>query len=41
MFTEKEGDEGFWRPQEFRDSENRTEGEIYNLFLLAPPDLKT
>ena len=41
MFTEKEGSEGFWRPQEFRDSEIAQKGEIYNLFLLAPPDLKT
>ena len=36
MFTEKEGGEGFWRPQEFRDSETSTEGENIQSISISP-----
>ena len=36
MFTEKEGGEGLWRPQEFRDSENSTEGGNIQSISISP-----
>ena len=36
MFTEKEGVEVFLRPQEFRDSENSTEGGNIQSISISP-----
>lgn len=36
MFTEKEGGEGFWSPQEVRVSENSTEGGNIQSISISP-----